>query len=141
MARRPASLDPKNTIKITIEQLRGEAPFFPTGSEQLDSNDLFKNSITSRLTFWDGPDILCFSDNSVHVSSLGEKDFSVSELDKSLIVEAMGRHCRRVSIIEADALLIFLEPSLDELSDLNSEQMNSPRFSVTWDHITNIRTR
>jgi hypothetical protein len=49
-ARQLASVDAKNTIKITIVQVRRESPSFPAGSEQVDSNYLFKNSISS-LTF------------------------------------------------------------------------------------------
>lgn len=92
-ARQPRSVDPKNTIKIIIVQPRGEAPFFPAGSEQVDSNYLFKNSINSLFTFWDGTDLHCFSDNSVHVSGFGKEDLRVSELDKFLTVDAMGSRC------------------------------------------------
>ena len=94
--RQSLSVDPKNTIKITTVQPRGEAPVFPAGSEQVDSNDLFKNSINSRLTFWDGTDIHCFSDNSFHVSGFEKEHLRVSELDNFLTVDAMGRHCRRL---------------------------------------------
>jgi len=50
-ARKHRSVDPKNIIKITIKQPRGEAPTFPAGSKQVTSNDLLKNSINSRFTF------------------------------------------------------------------------------------------
>jgi len=51
-ARQPRSVDPKSTIKITIVQPHGDAPFLPAGSEQVESNDLFKNSLYGmKLTY------------------------------------------------------------------------------------------
>jgi len=63
-ARQLGSVDAKTTIKITIVQLRMEAPSLPAGSEQVDSNDMFKNSITSLLNF--GMDLTYFGGTRLH---------------------------------------------------------------------------